>query len=278
MSENGTRPAAPAASAVRDSVDEIIDEWHRQRPDLPVAPVGVITRLGRVRAHLDTALAQVFAGFELTPADFQVLVTLRRAGTPYQLGQARLMDALGLTSGTISVRLARLERRGVVVREPDPGDKRSFTVRLTPRGEDLFDRIAPIHLESEDLLLSALAPAEQDALAGLLRKLLTSFEHAGPNAARRWGMTLEPARIARRRRTAVGLSDQPGLLITDVHPNSPAHQAGIHPGDLLTACQSAPVRTPQDLNTVDGPVLLTILRGESSLDLRLDPATAGRPA
>jgi hypothetical protein len=38
------------------------------------------------------------------------------------------------------------------------------------------------------------------------------------------------------------------------------------------------VRTPQDLSTVNGPVLLTILRGESSLDLRLDPATAGRPA
>jgi DNA-binding MarR family transcriptional regulator len=260
--------------AARDSVDDVIDTWHRQRPDLAVAPVGVITRLARVRTHLDAALAQVFAGFELTPADFQVLVTLRRAGQPYELGQARLMDALGLTSGTVSVRLARLQQRGAVVRDPDPADKRSFTVRLTPMGLELFDQIAPIHLRSEDLLLSALAPAEQELLADLLRKLLVSFEHTGPRATLLWGMTLEPARIARQRRAAVGLSDQPGVLVADVRPGGPAQQADIRPGDLLVACASAPVRTPQDLPATNRPVALTILRGEQRLDLNLDPATA----
>jgi DNA-binding MarR family transcriptional regulator len=255
----------------RDSVDEIIDQWHHERPDLPVAPVGVITRLARVRTHLDTALAAVFAGFDLTPADFQVLVTLRRAGSPHRMSQARLMDALGLTSGTVSVRLTRLEQRDLVRREPDPGDKRSFTVRLTARGAELFDRIAPVHLESENLLLSALAPEEQDQLAGLLRKLLASFEHTGAHAACLWGMAMEPARIARRRRTAVGLSDQPGLLVTGVHPGTPAQQAGIRPGDLLTARDTAPVRTPEDLTPTEGPVRLTVLRGDQQLQVLLDP-------
>jgi len=266
-----TRPVVGAPPAARDSVDKIIDEWHRERPDLPVAPIGVITRLGRVRAHLETVLAEVFAGFDLTPADFQVLVTLRRAGRPYRLGQARLMDALGLTSGTVSVRLARLEQRAVVVREPDPDDKRSFTVRLTQQGLDLFDHIAPAHLESEDLLLSALAPEERQNLADLLRKLLSSFENTGSTASRVWGMTLEPARIARRRRTAVGLSDQVGLLVTHVQPDTPAHLAAIRTGDLLTARDAQPVRTPEDLTAGGSPVRLTVLRGERALDLSLDP-------
>lgn len=262
---------------MRDSVDEIIDGWHRERPDLAVAPVGVITRLARVRAHLDAALTQVFAGFELTPADFQVLVTLRRAGAPYQLVQARLMDALGLTSGTISVRLARLEQRGVVVREPDPGDRRIFSVRLTPLGLELFDRIAPVHLESEDLLLSALAPRERDQLADLLRKLLGSFEQTGAHATRLWGMTLEPGRIARQRRAAVGLSDQAGLLVREVRPGGAAEEADIRAGDLITACGSVAVRTPQDLRSGDGAVTLTVLRGEQRLTVtvRLAPRSSG---
>ncbi|MEV6210435.1 MarR family transcriptional regulator [Kitasatospora sp. NPDC051914] len=257
----------------RDSVDVVLEQWRQERPDLQVAPVGVITRLARVRTHLDTALAQVFAGFDLTPADFQVLVNLRRTGTPYRLGQARLMDALGLTSGTVSVRLARLEQRGIVIREPDPDDRRSHTVRLTGKGLELFDRIAPLHLASEDLLLSALTPDEQARLAALLRKLLASFEHTGPRAPHVWGMTLEPARVARRRRTAVGLSDRSGLLVAAVAPDGPAARAGIRPGDLLTHRDTVEVRTWEDLApTRTGPVNLRLLRAEQPLDIVLAPA------
>ncbi|HEY1573488.1 MAG TPA: MarR family transcriptional regulator [Pseudonocardiaceae bacterium] len=262
------------ARATRDSVDVILDQWHRERPDLPVGPVGVITRLARVRSQLDAALAEVFAGFDLSPADFQVLVTLRRVGAPYQLGQARLMDALNLTSGTISVRLTRLEHRDVVVRAPDPDDKRSVTVRLTRHGLDLFDRIAPVHLHSEDVLLSALTSREQTHLADLLRRLLASFEHTGPHAARYHGMTLEPARIARERRGAVGLTDHPGLLVTHVESGSSAHHAGIQAGDLLSHRDGHPVHTGEDLHSGSRPVTLGLLRGEQPIDATVDPRDA----
>ena len=259
-----------AVTGTTDSVDAILEQWHRERPDLPVAPVGVVTRLARVRSHLDTALADVFAGYDLTPADFQALVTLRRGGAPYRMGQAELMKAMGLTSGTISLRLARLEQRGVVARDPDPDDKRSSTVRLTDQGLDLFDQIAPAHLLSEDQLLSALTPAELGVLADLLRKLLGSYEHTGPRAAHAWGMTLEPAHIARRRRTAVGLSDRPGLLVSHVHPGSPAQLAGVQAGDLLTDCGDRPVHTPQDLGTPrTGTVTLVLRRGEKRSEATL---------
>ncbi|MFE0464715.1 MarR family transcriptional regulator [Kitasatospora sp. NPDC058965] len=264
-------------SGIRDSVDAILEQWHLERPDLAVAPVGVITRLARVRSHLDTALADVFAGFDLTPADFQVLVNLRRAGYPYQLGQARLMDSLGLTSGTVSVRLARLEQRGVVVREPDPVDKRSSTVRLTDSGLQLFDRIAPAHLAGEDRLLSALSPGEQDQLAAMLRKLLVSFEQVGAGAAQVWGATVEPARIARQRRAAVGLTDRTGLLVAGVAADSAADRAGLRAGDLITHRDGAQVRTSEDLAApCDGPVALRLLRAEEAVEITLDPTRTGR--
>jgi DNA-binding MarR family transcriptional regulator len=244
-----------------DSVDEILDQWQAELPDLPVAPIGVITRLARVRAYLDAALAEVFDGFDLTPADFAVIVTLRRAGAPYRLGQARLMQAMRLTSGTVSVRLTRLAERGIVERTGDPADKRSSTVGLTAAGLALFDRIAPVHLHGEEVLLSALDDAQRTRLADLLGRLLSSFEQTGKDAPRRWGMRLEPAAVARRRRAAVGLSDRIGLLVADVDADAPA---GVAPGDLLVAANGVPVRHVDDLPGT-GPVTLGLVRGEREL-------------
>jgi DNA-binding MarR family transcriptional regulator len=80
------------------------------------------------------------------------------------------------TSGAVTNRLHRLERRGLVTRVPDPHDGRGLKVRLTPRGRRLIDRAAPPHLASERDLLQALSGAEQQTLARLLKKLLLSIE------------------------------------------------------------------------------------------------------
>ena len=231
----------PACRNGWDDMDRVLADWAGQRPDLDFTPVGVVTRLSRVRTYLDAELAGVFARFGLTSADFLVIVTLRRAGKPYRMPQARLMDALGLTSGTVSVRLDRLERNGIVTREPDPASARGSLVQLTDSGLELFDQVAPVHLANEDRLLSALSPAERQVLADLLRRLLSSFESATSDVAASLGLVLEPARLARARRQAVGLSDQPGLLVASVVPGSPAHAAGIERGDLLITLDGAEV-------------------------------------
>jgi len=216
-------------------MDRLLADWAEQRPDLDFTPVGVVTRVARLHGHLDAGLASVFARFGLTSADFVVIVTLRRGGAPYRMPQARLMDALGLTSGTVSVRLDRLEKGGIVTREPDPASARGSLVQLTDKGLELFDRVAPVHLANEDRLLSALSPAEREVLADLLRRLLSSFESATTDVAARLGLVLEPARLARARRQAVGLSDRVGLLVASVEPGSASDVAGVERGDLLTS-------------------------------------------
>lgn len=267
----------PAARNGWDSVDRVLADWARERPDLDFTPVGVITRLGRLRGYLDAELATVFAQFGLTAADFRVIVTLRRGGTPYQMLQARLMEALGLTSGTVSVRLDRLERQGIVTREPGPASARGSMVQLTATGLALFDRVAPVHLANEDRLLAALSGDERLALAGLLRRLLASFETRTTEVARDLGLTLEPAHLARQRRQAVGLADRAGLLVAAVRPRSPAAQAGIERGDLLTRLDGQPVISSTGLallldGLADRPsATAVIVRGneESSVEIRL---------
>jgi len=265
-------------SSPRDSVDRILDDWAVERPDLDFGPVAVITRLVRLRARLDAELVAVFSRYDLSAADFQVVVTLRRAGVPYRLPQARLTDDLGLTSGTVSLRIDRLVQRGVVVREPHPDDARVSLVRLTDDGLRLFDTIAPMHLANEDRLLSALDPADRAQLAGLLRRLLVDFEDDDIDCLlTSTGLRLAPAHVARARRAAVGLSDRAGLLVTEVVPAGPAARAGLRTGDLVVGVAGHPVRDRETLTAAlaDAGLGATLpveaLRGE-------EPLTVGVPA
>ena len=227
-----TPATADGGPGLTDSVDRIVAEWHAERPDLNVAPVEVLTRLSRVRTRMDEELAALFERYDLTLADFTVIAALRRAGEPYALPQSDLMARLGLTSGTVSVRLGRLEAKGVVTRRPSSDDGRGVLVTLTAAGAVLFDQVAPRHLANEGVLLSALTDPEREQLAALLRKLLIGFEHE--HAGHPGGFTVAPAHRARRARAAVGLSDRSGLLVEQVEPDSPADVAGMRPGDLLT--------------------------------------------
>lgn len=264
---HGDHPAAPGPEPAQDSIGQVLADWAQERPDLDFSPVGVITRLARVRSYIDTALLQVFRDFGLTAADFRVIVTLRRVGPPYELPQAWLMSQLTLTSGTISLRVDRLAKRGIVTREADPDDKRGQRIRLTEDGLRLFDKIAPVHLANEDRLLSSLTHDERDTLAQLLSKLLVSFESGIVQAALPLGMRLEPAHLARSRRTAVGLSDTPGLLVAETMEGTPAASAGLARGDLIIAINGTESRSEDVLAQAicqagpGGQLHLSVLRG-----------------
>ena len=278
-----TRRAGPAADSgrVQDSVDRIVAEWGTERPELAVGPVEVLTRLSRIRTRVDDELAAVFAQYDLSAADFTVIAALRRAGAPFTLPQSVLMARLGLTSGTVSVRLGRLEGKDIVTRVPSSDDARGVLVTLTEKGEHLFDRVAPVHLANEDLLLSALNSTERSQLAALLRKLLVAFEHE--SSASPLGFTVAPAHLARRARAAVGLSDQAGLLVQDVHAGSPAEQAGLRAGDLLVRLDddTTPLLSCVDLAAVtaaafadERPLILQVLRGEEPRTATIRPRKA----
>lgn len=151
-----------------DSVDAILEQWHRERPDLDVTPMGPIGRLKRCTALVQRKLDRVFSEFELSSWEFDVLATLRRAGAPYCLAPTVLFSALMVTSGTMTHRLKGLETSGWVERLPNPGDARSMLVRLTPAGLALIDRAVVAHVKNEREIL-ALMPG--DALTSLDERL-----------------------------------------------------------------------------------------------------------
>jgi DNA-binding MarR family transcriptional regulator len=167
-------PAAP----VTDEVDRIVAAWRRERPDLDVGPLEVLSRVGRLARHLDRDRAAAFAGHGLEPWEFDVLAALRRSGRPYQLSPGALLAETLVTSGTMTNRIDRLTGRGLVVRLRDPDDGRGVLVRITDPGRALVDTALAALLEREHALLTGLSGTDRQTLAGLLRTLVVPFEHS----------------------------------------------------------------------------------------------------
>jgi DNA-binding MarR family transcriptional regulator len=159
-----------------DDVDRIVSAWRRERPELDVTPLEILSRVSRLARRLDLARGAAFAEHELDGWEFDVLSALRRAGAPYELSPGQLVAETLVTSGTMTNRVDRLLTRGLVERHPDPRDRRGVIVRLTPQGMKAVDAALDDLLAHERDLLAELPAAERDSLAGQLRALLVSLE------------------------------------------------------------------------------------------------------
>jgi DNA-binding MarR family transcriptional regulator len=162
---------------MEDEVDRLVAAWRRERPDLDVEPLEVLSRVSRLARHLDRARRLAFSEHGLEPWEFDVLTALRRAGDPYQLSPGQLLTQTLVTSGTMTNRIDRLAKRGMVERRPDPSDRRGVLVRLTPEGRNHADEALAGLLVQERALLGDLSPAQCDELAALLRQLTAPFDN-----------------------------------------------------------------------------------------------------
>lgn len=159
-----------------DEVDEIVDAWTRERPDLDVEPLAVLSRVSRLARRLDKVRATVFASHDLDAWEFDVLSALRRAGAPYELSPGALTQQTMVTSGTMTNRVDRLVTRGFAERRPSPSDRRGVLVRLTPKGREVVDSAFEDLLGKEKALLHTMTDTRRDQLARHLRGLLSALE------------------------------------------------------------------------------------------------------
>ena len=158
----------------RDEVDRLIAAWKRERPDLDLSPLAVLSRITRIARHLDIARRDAFADLETW--GFDVLAALRRAGAPHQLSPGQLMQETMVTSGTMTNRLDRLEELQLITREQDPDDGRGSLVTLTKSGVRAVDAALEGLLENERKLLGTLTAKDRELLADLLSKLVAEFD------------------------------------------------------------------------------------------------------
>ena len=153
----------------KDAIDEILDQWSKQRPDLETASLGVVIRVMTLYRSFSRQATRALAPVELELWEYDVLSALRRQGKPYALPATGLARETGLSSGAMTNRIDRLESRGLVLRKPDSKDRRGVNVSLTAQGRKLIDRAIQYRLDSARDSLQALTAKQQRELASLLR-------------------------------------------------------------------------------------------------------------
>ena len=228
----------------------------------------------RAAAHLEPELEEALEEHGLTRPSYLVLLALLGA-KDHQLSQRDLMASVKRTSGTLSVRLARLERAGYVERERDPDDRRGAIVTLTDRGRRRVEAARPAYEDTATRLAAGVPDDDREQFAQHLRRWLGFFE-PDDRVAPRLGVAVAPAAVAQRMRRAVGLPERQGVLVLKVRRGSAAEGAGLARGDLVVGAAGAEVHTIGDLHRAlahaDGTLALDVVRGveERKVEVALD--------
>lgn len=111
----------------------------------------------------------VVKGSELTPGQIHAVEII---GHEESLRMKELAEKLGITTGTLTVMVDKLEQKGLIRRRPHESDRRSYLIELTPAGRKHFISHHEYHLQLTEEITSALTPEETASLREILAKLV----------------------------------------------------------------------------------------------------------
>lgn len=113
----------PSKRSERDALDDSLEVWAREIPDLDPLTEGIIERIQILAWNLNHSLDETLETYELDRRSFSLLGKLRKHGPPYRVSAGKLAETLRLSSGAMTNRLDRMEAAGLVRRLPDPRER-----------------------------------------------------------------------------------------------------------------------------------------------------------
>ena len=129
--------------------------------------VATFRRLLRTTLSMKRAMGAVFAQAGLSGAQFHTLVRIPDQGIPVTRLAARSWADPGNASGVVD----RLERDGLVERQPAAHDRRVVLVHVTPAGRALMDRLWPQYVDGIHRIMEPLSVEDRERLNELLDRL-----------------------------------------------------------------------------------------------------------
>jgi DNA-binding MarR family transcriptional regulator len=195
----GSRPSPASLGVVRVDAD-FQDEYPGGDITCTEAYASLCRTGEALLGELDRRIALTFG---MHQAAATALAVIDGAAAP--LTPSQVSDRVLIASATMTATLDLLERRGWIRRTPNPDDRRSVLIEITPDGRATADQLLPGIRTIERSILSALTEDERAHLLDLLAKVLARAAEvaAGPPEPLQ-GQRVRPARIDRPPTTSPG--------------------------------------------------------------------------
>lgn len=157
----------------------IVENWAKARPDLDPSDylfLVHVMRLGRLIERLHDRYCR--ATFQMSGADVNVLIMVRRTQVDHLPRPAELAESQMVTTGAITKQLDRLERQGFVRRRPREDMRGGLAVAATDAGIRLADRAMSDMVAASALggMVRALSAQERGQATRICEKLLLEYE------------------------------------------------------------------------------------------------------
>lgn len=151
------------------------DDFYDQTPDGNVLATEAVMNTIRTADLIFDRIGRLLRPLNVSAAGGLVLGILRDRG---QMSPSELGGRLIVTRATVTGLLDSLERRGFVRRTPNPADRRSLLVEITPAGLDVLQELRTLVHRNEKDWMSALSDAELRGYVELLHRIQDSVEDA----------------------------------------------------------------------------------------------------
>jgi DNA-binding MarR family transcriptional regulator len=124
--------------------------------------------LAQVGAQGAKQFAERLSVLKLTPPHAGIL---RRLVQSPGISQRELATTLGMHASRLVAVLDEMESLGLLVREANAEDRRTYSLQVTPKGRETMEQIAAISQQHNEALCAALNEEERAVLVGLLQRI-----------------------------------------------------------------------------------------------------------
>ena len=135
------------------------------------APDSLTSRLRKMEWRVTWAHGEVLRRHGVNMYQAMSLIYIAWYGKTGSINQRSIEKYLYLSNPGVSKIVGFREKEGYVVRNPDPRDARSYILRATGRGEAFARELNQAILESDEIIMQPLSPAERKTMMELLEKI-----------------------------------------------------------------------------------------------------------
>ncbi len=157
---------------------KILEKFVARYPDAEVEAVLPFLNILRAGSDLSDALDALLARHGLLQGRWWVLILLMRedslTSTPSDLA-----EKAGVSRATMTGLIDGLEREGLVQRLDDASDRRKYSIRLTPSGQQKLDDVMPDYYRKVRTLMQVLDVAQREQLVSHLKQLTANIQALG---------------------------------------------------------------------------------------------------